>query len=194
MRRWSWLLVFGGCNCNDTREVAATLQGLRWDMACKPDHPSICTAAVPKPTRTATLGGKPDQQYDVTLHFRGVVEQEAYAGGKAEQLWYIGGRPANGYYNIYQLDISAPAQTFFLNAGEANITHVFPLDYQKTIRMQGGATVTLTADAQDDRLIANVDEHDKPVVMPGVPPDPKPFDGQFIQMDVVSVAKVTGTP
>jgi hypothetical protein len=199
-----WVIALvAGCRCGKTtcgpgqvddhgtcRDVAATLQGLRWEMPCKPDHGDICTAAIDKPVKTATLGGDPAKQYDVTLHFRGVVEQQAYADGRAEQLWYIGGRSDNGNFNIYELQTSAPQQVFFLNAGKAGITNVWPLDYQKTIRVQGGATVTLSADAQDGRLIANVDANHKPVIVPDVPPAPQPFDGQFIQMDVVAVTPV----
>src|SRR5207247_402063 len=118
---------------------------------CAPHNAGVCGATVGKPTKTATLAGDPATEYDVTLHFRGVVEQEAYAGGHADGLWYVGGHPDNGAFNIYELATSAPAQVFYLNAGEAGIAHVWPLDYHKTIRIQGGATVTLTADAQDGR-------------------------------------------
>jgi hypothetical protein len=185
------MVVIAGCTCNSNRDVAASLQGLRWEVPCATDRPHdvACVAKINKPTKTATLAGDPATTYEVTLRFRGVVEQETYDGGQAEELWYVGGHPANGAYNIYELDVSAPAQVFYLNAGKAGIERVFPIDYQKTIRIRGGATVTLAADAQDGQLIANVDDHKKPVVVADVPPAPAPFDGQFIQMDVISVAK-----
>jgi hypothetical protein len=191
--RHAWLLfALVDCTCkHDNRDIALSLQGLRWEMPCKPQHADICDAAVAKPIKTATLAGDPATTYDVTLRFRGVVEQQAYAGGRADGLWYVGGRSDNGLYNIYELATSAPAQVFYLNAGHASLAYVWPLDYQQTIRIQGGSTVTLIADPQDGSLVSNVDEHGKPIVVPGVPPAPAPFDGQFIQMDVVSV---TGKP
>jgi hypothetical protein len=176
--------------CRD--DVAASLQGLRWEMPCKPQHGDICESTEMKYVKTATLAGSTSSTYDVTLRFRGVVEQNTYAGGSADAYWYVGGHSADGNFNIYELRISAPPQVFYLNAGKAGIANVFPIDYQKTIRMQGGATVTLTADAQDGRLIANYNNKGEPVIVPDVAPAPKPFDGQFIEMDVVSVA--TGTP
>ena len=176
-----------GCACNS--DVAASLQGLRWEMPCKPQHADICEAVVDKPVKTATLGGDTSATYDVTLRFRGVVEQEAYEGGTADSYWYVGGHAADTNWNIYELRISAPPQVFYLNAGKARIGYVFALDYKKTIQIRGGATVTLTADAQDHRLIANIDDHAKPVIVAGVPPAPAAFDGQFIQMDVESVTK-----
>ena len=195
-------VVLGRCDCNNTcapgqvkeggacRDVAAALQGLRWEMPCKPGHQGpFCSAAVQKPVVTATLAGDPSRQYDVTLRFRGVVEWENYTGGTSEAPWYVGGRPNNGLYNIYQLGISAPAQVFYLNAPRDNdsLGRVWSIDYLKTIRVQGGATVTLAADAQDGNLVSNTDEKGQPLVIPEVPPAPAPFDGQFIQMDVVSV-------
>jgi hypothetical protein len=38
--------------------------------------------------------------------------------------------------------------------------------------------------------IKNLDAQGTPAVVPGVPPAPAAFDGQFIQMDVVSVERV----
>jgi len=185
-------VLLGRCHCDDDlADVAAALRGLRWEMPCKPGHAgTFCAAAVDKPVVTASLAGDPARQYDVTLRFRGVVEWESYAGGRAEGPWYIGGHPDNGAFNIYQLAISQPAQVFYLNAPGANdqLAPVRSIDYQKTIRVQGGATVTLSADAQDGSLVANTDDKGKPLVIPDVPPAPAPFDGQFIQMDVVSVA------
>lgn len=187
-------VVLGRCNCKDDsagyRDVAAALQGLRWEMPCKPGHQGpFCSAAVQKPVVTATLAGDPGRQYDVTLRFRGVVEWEPYADGTAEEHWYVGGRPDNSINNVYQLATSAPAQVFYLNAPSPNdsLGRVWSIDYQKTIRVQGGATVTLAADAQDGNLVSNLDDKGTPLVIPAVPPAPAPFDGQFIQMDVVSV-------
>jgi hypothetical protein len=193
--RHAWLLIaVAGCRCNDPKQVAATLDGLRWEMPCKPPHGEFCSSAVDKVTKTAKLGGDPATTYAVTLHFRGVVEQEAYDGGKAEGSMYVGGHATDNLYNIYELATSAPAQVFYLNPGHASLAYVWPIDYQQTIRIQGGSTVTLVADPQDGNLVSNVDEHGKPIVVLGMPPAPAPFDGQFIQMDVVSVAPATGTP
>ena len=81
-----------------------------------------------------------------------------------------------------------------LNAPGANdsLGRVWSIDYQKTIRVPGGATVTLSADAQDGNLVSSTDDKGKPLVIPAVPPAPAPFDGQFIQMDVVSLVPGTG--
>jgi hypothetical protein len=84
--------------------------------------------------------------------------------------------------------VSDPPQTYFMNAGTSNIFNVWQLDYVATIPMNAGASVTLFANAIDDEEIDNTNGVDGgPVVVPGVPPYPQAYDGQFIEMDVESV-------
>ena len=86
------------------------------------------------------------------------------------------------------LDVSSPGQTYFVNQG---ISHrvVVALDYTETVPIASGATVTLHADSRDSYELRNVDSSGQPIVVPGVAPAPGAFDGQFVQMDVVSVAR-----
>jgi len=82
--------------------------------------------------------------------------------------------------------VSSPAQTFFLNSGASNIANSFVIDYQETIRIDAGATVTLFADAVDGQEIKNVDAQGAPLTISGTMLT-QPYNGQFIQMDVMSV-------
>jgi hypothetical protein len=166
--------------------VAGSLHGLRWEMPGIQSGAS-CKAADPRPVKTTQLGGDPNRIYSVTLRFRGVVEEQSYAGGTQKGRWYVGGRSADGIYNIYKLEIMDPHQVFFLNAGRAGLRRCWMIDYTQTILIRGGAKITLSADAQDGWLVGNVDDKGKPIVVPGVPPAPLAYKGQFIQMDVVSV-------
>jgi hypothetical protein len=43
--------------------------------------------------------------------------------------WVVGGTPAGDAFNIYKLEISAPPQVFYLNAGASNIYNCFLIDY-----------------------------------------------------------------
>ncbi|MBI3200213.1 MAG: OmpA family protein [Myxococcales bacterium] len=168
--------------------VATALDRLRWEMPCEPkEHKDTCSPADPNPRASFVLGGDPAVVYQLTLQFRGVVEQESYAGGQADDFWYTGGKPDNGSYNVYRVEISDPPQTYFINAGKAGIRRTFAIDYVRTVRAKGGAKLDLAADAQDGRLIANFDDKGVPIVVPEIPPAPKAFDGQFVQVDVVSV-------
>jgi len=47
----------------------------------------------------------------------------------------------------------------------------------------------LEAASINDLQVENVDASGTPFVVPGVAPAPAPYDGQFVQVDVVSVAR-----
>jgi regulation of enolase protein 1 (concanavalin A-like superfamily) len=134
-----------------------------------------------------TFGGETGKRYQVTLRFRGVVEPMMYKDGtKDGDYFYIGGEPDNGTYNIYKIGISSPESHYFLNRQDKVGHQIFTIDYTKTIEIDGGATVTLSGDGQNGRLITNF----KKLVVPDVAPAPKPFHGQFVQIDVVDVVEV----
>jgi hypothetical protein len=176
----------------DCQEVAVVLNGLRWEMPCDELVPEFgCTPKSGTMSEQATLSGEPDQLYSITLRFRGVVEQMSYAGGSQDGLWYVGGVANDANYNVYKLHISDPDQTFYLNAGQAGLSYCQGLDYSKDLQMKAGAVVTLSADAQDDMLVINQDQSGNPIVVLEVAPFPLSFNGQFIQMDVISVAIAT---
>ncbi len=182
--------------------VAGSLSGLRWELPCTADGPQaeVCiTNAVQ--TQTATLQGTSGQSYDVTLHFRGIVEQKTYNGsappdagladgGSNPGFYVVGGSPNADDWNVYQLSVSDPPYTAYLNNGASGHYYVDGLDYAVTVRMKAGATVTLTANPEDNGPyeIRNRDNVDGgAIVVPGVSPAPAPFNGQFVQMDVTGV-------
>ena len=182
-------------------DVAGSLQGLRWNLPCiAPNSDTVC-GTNPPTTLSATLKGDANVTYAVTLRLRGIVEQKTYAGnsspdggvaegGMNSSFFTVDGLPASDDWNIYKLTVSDPALTAYVNSGQSAHYYVDPIDYTVTISMKGGATVTLLADPVDvsHYEIKNVSLADGgPIVVPGVPPAPNPFDGQFVQMDVVSV-------
>lgn len=52
------------------------------------------------------------------------------------------------------------------------------------IQIKRGATVTFGTRDPNDEIIANYQKH----AVPGVPPYPMLFNGQFVQLDVVTVS------
>ncbi|MFT5126077.1 MAG: hypothetical protein ACI9TH_004127 [Kiritimatiellia bacterium] len=131
-----------------------------------------------------SFGGEPGTMYSVTLRFRGVVEPMMYKNGKMDgDYFYIGGEPNNGTYNIYQVSVSAPKSHYFLNRQDSVGHKIFTIDYTKTIEIEGGAEITFLGNGQNGKLISNFSK----LVVPDVKPAPKPFHGQFIQVDVVKV-------
>ncbi len=169
-------------------KIASVLDGLRWEMPCASTAIADykCEPTNELFSSTAQLEGHKGETHRVTFRFRGVVEQESYAGGEQDGSWYQGGAPNDGNYNIYSFETSAPKAIYYLNAGKAGVHNCFAIDYEETILLEGGSTVTLAADAQDGALILNQDENGMPIVVADISPYPKPFNGQFIQMDVIS--------
>lgn len=174
--------------------VAGALSGLRWELPCQSaaTDPALCTTQTANITKTTTLAGASGTTYAVKLRFRGVVEPKTYNGGVETGFFSVGGTPATDTANIYRLTVSAPPATFFVNSGTTRAStalYAEAIDYEATVDIQAGATVTLTAEPLDALQIKNRDQAGAPFVITGVAPAPSAFDGQFVQMDVVSVTK-----
>jgi len=181
-----------GGSCVD---VAASLNGLRWELPCTDSHsgPGCDTLSAPVSTAT-TLGGASGTTYDVVLRFRGVIEQRTYSGGTQDGYWYVGGDTPDRAdpFDIYSLSISSPPQQYYVNAGTSFQNNCFSVDYTETVQMDAGAWVTLTADPVEGTEISNRDPNGAPLVVPGIAPAPAAYDGQFLQVDVVSTTPHAG--
>ena len=169
------------------RRAAASLDGLRWELPCKSDstQSSLCDT-LPTTRVSAVLTASPDERFRVELRFRGVVETKSYLGGTNDGAhWQIGGVPAEDTFNVYALRIADPPQTDHLNGGGSYGPACSRIDYTKIVEIRGGATIELVAESVDNIERANRDVGGNPIAIPGVMPNV--FDGQFIQMDVLSV-------
>jgi hypothetical protein len=146
-----------------------------------------CLANAGALSMVTTLAGDPGTRYRVTLRIRGVVEQNSYVFGALDGGWYEGGSPDNLGWNVFRLDISAPPQTqYYLNPGTIGILRTFVIDYEQTIEIDAGATVTLTGDGMDGLQVRNVDAivGGEPLTIPGI--DSSGFlDAQFVQVEAV---------
>ncbi len=175
------------CTVNQCENVAATLSGLLSELPCTGPADETHCATQKSATVAATLGGTAGVTYDVELRFRGVVEQKSYLGGCRDGgNWQSEGQDNGDAYNIFRLSVSSPAQTFFLNVGEFN-ANTIAIDYDKKLRIDAGATVTLYADAKDGAESKNLASDGSPVFVNGTTVL-QPYNGQFIQMSVLSVA------
>lgn len=198
------LLLSTGCQTNRAAHAdaaAASLAGLRLEVPCA-DHfndgtechwdRSLLQSQDPawklKREIVRTFTGRPGVLYSVTLHVRGVVEPKNFTGGTVRfDHFQAGGEAVRNDYNFYSLSVSEPRGSYTFNRNEDKVGHyTFPIDYTVTIPVRAGATVTMGAYDSNDVAIANHQRH----VMPGVPPFPAAFDGQFFDLEVVEVAEV----
>lgn len=196
MHRFAVVAVLSACGGNTVSHIidspsgtgpAGALDGLRWEIPCGADLGGMVCAATDPAVQTATITGTAGTTYNVTLRFRGVVETKAYTGGTVDGYFNTGGADDGDSFNVYALGVSSPAQNYFVNMGVSNIYNCFAMDYMETIPMDSGATVTLGAMTIDAHEIENVDPSGTPIVVPDIAPAPAAYNGQFVQMDVVSV-------
>ena len=174
--------------------MAAAIDKFRFECPCKPsaaDHLSDNNCNVlpetDRQTVVKTMGGDPGTVYDVKLRVRGLTEPNTFTGGTLQgQRFYTGGSTSTTGYTSYMMTVADPAQHYFFNYSATTGHMHFLLDYEVTVKIRGGSKVTFDVDGDgskpDGHQVSNFDK----LVVPGVPPAPDFYDGQFVQLDVVS--------
>lgn len=185
--------------------IQGQLSGLYWLMDCtNGNQPCSC---VNPADQTVTLQGEAGHVYTVKLRLRGVVELFGYVGGNVspDSAYcyidpylpppYLPGNVLGGYTgNTYALKTSSPNHAYYLN----NIPSTWGglcvlIDYEITIPMAGGATITLATNSGDGLEVRNssglsvVPGIGDPPLNAALLPQPLASRGQFIQVDVTSV-------
>ena len=171
------------------------LSGLRWQLRCMGPHPDpaetqLCVTNHPLDD-VVLVGGSLSDRFQVTVRIRGVAELSPFQGGAASSTpWYVGGDVTDDYHNDYYLTVTAPFQTYHLNASTVASDTVRALDYVATFPIDGGALVFFGSDPQDlgdpnPSQLINKDGTGKELTVPGVDTSPSPYNGQFLRIDVV---------
>lgn len=186
--------------------VAEALVGLRIDDACTGNPPVSVGATCDHAMRTGagyhgakeiTIGGTEGTVYDVTLRVRGVVEPANVVGGSrsgTETFSYMnlnwrtvpfttGGMVPvdDADYAQWRIVVGEPEAEYFLNDYQRVGHYIFELDYEVTLSMAAGTTVTLEGIDNNERLIMNYEDYGPEGV------DGSVNYGQFIELDVISV-------
>lgn len=181
---------FPGLPCDGCDEIRAVLDGIRWESPCREGlGPGQCGSDGPR-RQVYNLRGSPGAQYEVRLRFRGVAELRTYVGGYHEGgAWQLGGGPTANARNIFQLELSSPAQIVYLNRTDEQREHCSRLDFSLALRFNVGTSLTATLLSRGEQLM-NLDAAGRPIVVNGVPPAPAPYDGQFLHMSVASIKRI----
>ena len=171
--------------------TAYDLAGQRILMPCgTPIMAFGCSCPVSPVIQSVTLDGTAAQRFSVTIRVRGALGVETYSGGTpgGSTAFYTGGLPTDAAYDNYSIAVTSPPGTYWLNH-DVTIpsTSSVALDYIATFSVDGGATVTFTGDCRDGQQFKNLDGMGQPITFAGVTTVPDPYDGQFAQIDVLSV-------
>ena len=183
----------------NTEPVGVNLDNLSWLLPRISDSTSTVYNCPNTSETVVELRGDPTIVYDVTLRFRGVVEQKTYTGGTNDGAYFqIGGSPAADLWNVYSLTVSDPPQTYYLNRGTSGQFTIHQFDYTKTIKMRGGATVTLLGDSIGGQEIANNSNTGGPLAVPGLFTNPQPgglpYVGQFSLITYITSSFTSSIP
>ena len=183
----------------DPLTFASELDGLFIDVPCQEPTPVPLPdeATCDHPTGTQRIeesvvfGGEAATTYSLTLRVRGIWEPTFISGGEApdaELPFKIGGEVAEGNAIDYQqffITVSDPAETYWLNDYQYTAHDIHKADYEITIPVVGGASVTVVMNDGNERQIANYPEE----IFDDLPPyDQEPTKGQLLQLQVVSVS------
>jgi hypothetical protein len=179
---------------------------------------SGCSGTTKTYTQAFQIGGQTGTFYNVSFAVAGITEAKLYSGGMRRagttplardnaggDAWYQGGTVPNSTYNSYELHVT-PAVTgapndYYLNAAATSSEedHLgFVLNYNATIKVPAGGTITFRTYDSNCRQIMNCGNFTASCPMPRTlpttswaPPPPttfmQPYNGQFVHFDVTSV-------
>lgn len=178
------------CTCNvgfvGPGTVCATtpvMPTLRADLPCTGSDcagaPTCTTAGGVE--ESVVMAGEDGVIYGVRLAVKGVLEHQQYDNGVCDGQWCVGGDAPLNPWNEVTITVSDPPGEYHPNSGEAGVYEVFAIDEERTVAIAAGATIEIQIDGNGTCSI----ENGTAIVIPGVPPDPQAFDGQFLQLDLV---------
>lgn len=186
--------IFGqGASSADPGGVAKELHQLFMHDACTSEYLPQPDTCIHKQLieRVATIGGKSGTTYDVRLRIRGLFEPTTIAGGEAPDAdhpyYQVGGIVQAHDWSAWHIEVSEPKQTYWLNHYPKVGHTIYREDFEATIPVAAGATVTVRVVDGNDRQIDNAKPGlpDRMQIIEGVAE--KPLDGQMLRIDVLKV-------
>lgn len=183
-----------GAARSDPKAIVAGLHGLTLHDQCTGEfaaQPDTCLHQQLL-ERSVAVGGKPGEVHNVTLRIQGIVEPTTIEGGvtpdAAHPYYKVGGTIRARDWSAWHIEVSNPRQTYWLNH-YAKVSHtIYKEDFEATIPMAAGATVTVRVIDGNDRQMDNAEEGrpDRQQVITAI--SETPLQGQMLRLEVVRVA------
>jgi hypothetical protein len=182
-----------GQSVGDPQGVVAGLHELFLHDPCTGDYPpqpDTCLHAQ-RHERTVTAGGTAGVVYDVRLRIRGLFEPTTIRDGEAplepHPYYQVGGTIRARDWSAWHIEVSEPAQTYWLNHYPRVSHTIYKEDFEATIPVAAGATITVRVVDGNDRQMDNAEDGlaDRRQIIEGVTDTPQP--GQMLRLDVVRV-------
>ena len=178
---------------DDPDGVARGLHQLFLHDVCTGEYPPQPDTCIHKQLveKAVTLGGKAGTVYDVRLRIRGLFEPTTIREGEtpieSNPFYKVGGAIQARDWSAWHIEVSEPKQTYWLNHYPKVGHLIYKEDFQATIPMAAGATVTVRVIDGNDRQMDNAEEGraDRKQLIEGV--TDKVLDGQMLRLDVMKV-------
>jgi hypothetical protein len=178
----------------DLKTVVAGLHSLTLHDQCTGDYapqPDTCLHQQLL-ERTVTVGGKAGVVHDVMLRIQAIVEPTIIEGGEvpyADHPYYkVGGTIRAKDWSAWHIEVSDPKQTYWLNHYPKVSHTIYKEEFDATIPMAAGATVTVRVVDGNDRQMDNAEagRPDRLQIIKGL--SDTPLAGQMLRLDVIRVA------
>jgi hypothetical protein len=174
----------------DLKEYGAGFNELLIHDECTEDNPDLPDTCIHEleHEETFAFGGEASVTYDVTIRVRGLWEPTTIQGGQSPDpeldTFRAGGTPDHADYSQWHIQVSNPAQTYYLNVYSAVSHSIFQEDYEVTIPIAGGANVSVRVVDGNNRQINN-NYTGRMLSIDGVTAQPP--DGQVMRLDLIDV-------
>lgn len=156
-----------------------------------PSQPDTCVHDQ-RHEQSFKFGGKGGTFYEVTLRIRGIFEPTTITGGDtldSEHPYFkVGGTVGTPDWSQWSIEVSEPKQTYWLNHYPSVGHKIYKEDFEATLVVAAGSTVTIRVVDGNDRQIDNAKSGpDRQQIISGVVD--RPLDGQMLRLDVVHVKR-----
>jgi hypothetical protein len=200
----AWLIILGAAvrfdasqsaPRADLKNVVAGLHGLSLHDQCTGDYaeqPDTCLHQQLL-ERTVTVGGTAGVVHNVTLRVLGIFEPTIIEGGEtpdaAHPYYKVGGTIRARDWSAWHIEVSEPKQTYWLNHYPKVSHTIYKEDFEATIPMAAGATVTVRVIDGNNRQIDNAEpgRPDRQQIIKGL--SDTPLAGQMLRLEVIRVAR-----
>lgn len=177
----------------DARSFAGELDQLFIHDACTGDNPEQPDTCLHDQLheQSVEFGGEDGTVYDVSLRVRGLFEPTNIQGGETpypeHSYFRVGGTVTAPDYSQWQLEVSDPPQTYWLNHYPSTSHTIYQEDFEISIAVAAGASVVARVVDGNERQINNgaADLPDRQQEIEGVTEGV--LDGQVLRLDVIDV-------
>jgi hypothetical protein len=173
--------------------VVAGLHGLSLHDPCTADYPPQPDTCLHQQRleRAITVAGKEGDVHDVMLRIQGIFEPTTIEGGETpypdHPYYKVGGTIRARDWSAWHIEVSNPQKTYWLNHYPKVSHTIYKEDFEATIPMAAGATVTVRVVDGNDRQIDNAEpgRSDRRQILKGL--SDTPLAGQMLLLEVVRV-------